>query len=947
MAHLAKRCTSVAFFALAICGLRADGILANDLQQAELLRLKGQYQEATEAFQKLSKAAPIASALGISRCQRLQGQLDAAEASLGAAIQDHANNADMHAEFAELRFTRGDYDTARQQVDLTLGLNRDHLLARWIDAELLRSTGKLEKANEAYRWFVRYYNQHQREIKTPRDVRLIGLAASQYARWNRNSEQFSFLVNRLYPKALKLNENYWPARLESGLLFLEKYNDSDATTDLNAALAINPNAAEVHAARALMALQNFDLDAAKTSIDRALELNPNLLEAHHYLADFLMANFRLPEAIKELEKTRRLNPLHAETLGRLAAVYGTIDGLRKEDDDSRMDELISAEIVRNENCGEFFFALASTLELLRKYPHAAKYYEQAQRRMPQLVGVRGRLGLMYMRLGEEVKAAKLMNESFEIDPFNLRIKNMLAVLELLEKYAVLETEHFIIKFDRGRDDILAQYAARYLEDEVYPEIVDKLGYKPKGKSLFEIFSRSGRTSGHSWFSARMVGLPYVGTVGACAGKMVALASPNDMPTPYNWARVLKHEFVHVVNLQQTDFNIPHWYTEALAVLNEGYPRPPQWNQILAKRVAEKRLFNLDTINLGFLRPGAGDDWTLAYCQAELYAEYMLKEFGDDALSKLLRAYADNPSTREAITHCFAISQEEFEAGYLKFLSEVVADLKVKPPPTGRTLSELQKFLQENPRDADALAETALAYLNRKSNTRARRFADAARKVEEGHQLASYVVARLYLSIGDVDPAMKLLEETLDEEQPQVNHLGLLAGLKLRAEQHDEAERLYLLGADKHPHASKWLKALVRVYLGSDDEKLAEVLRKLAELETDNVTIRKKLAQLALDAKRFNEAAGWANQAVQINVMDGEVHAMLAAAYRGLKNPLRSLSAAETAVRIAPDRIEWQVELARTYIEAEQTNKAKSILKKILRLEPDHAVAQKMLESLNP
>src|SRR5690606_8977195 len=156
--------------------------------------------------------------------------------------------------------------------------------------------------------------------------------------------------------------------------------------------------------------------------------------------------------------------------------------------------------------------------------------------------------LMYMRLGEEVEGQRLLEESFEIDPFNVRVSNMLKVLEVLSGYATLETEHFIIRFDRGRDEVLARYAADYLES-VYPVLCKQFGFEPEGKWLFEFFSRARNTSGHGWFSARMVGLPYIGTVGACAGKMVALASPNDMDQKYNWARVLKHEFIHVLNLQ--------------------------------------------------------------------------------------------------------------------------------------------------------------------------------------------------------------------------------------------------------------------------------------------------------------------------------------------------------------------------------------------------------------
>ncbi len=44
-------------------------------------------------------------------------------------------------------------------------------------------------------------------------------------------------------------------------------------------------------------------------------------------------------------------------------------------------------------------------------------------------------------------------------------------------------------------------------------------------------------------------------------------------------------------------------TEAHAVDSEGYPRPQDWNCLLLERRAQSctKLFNLDTINLGFIR----------------------------------------------------------------------------------------------------------------------------------------------------------------------------------------------------------------------------------------------------------------------------------------------------------------------------------------------------------
>jgi Tfp pilus assembly protein PilF len=439
--------------------------------------------------------------------------------------------------------------------------------------------------------------------------------------------------------------------------------------------------------------------------------------------------------------------------------------------------------------------------------------------MPQLTLPRGALGLMYLRLGDEAHAKRLLDESFEIDPFNVRVANSVKVLEVLDGYAVLETEHFVLKFDRGQEELLARYASRYLEEDVYPELVERYGFEPREKSLFEIFSRARNSDAHTWFSARMVGLPFVSTVGACAGKVVALTSPRELSKKFNWARVLKHEFVHVLNLQQTNFNVPHWFTEALAVETEGYARPPEWNALLKERVPKGELFNLDSINLGFVRPASSHDWQMAYCQAQLYAHYMLKSHGDDALAKMLAAYADNLDTRAALRRSFDIDQESFEAGYLDYLRETVAEL------------------------TPAKADDALA------------FDDAQTKAAQA----------------DGDPAR----------------------LHVLADQISQAART-------QPHDARWPKLLARVCLKSgDDARLAEALKVLAAIDPDSAVVRKKLAQLALQAHDFSQARQWAKAACQADLWDAEAHRFWGQALSGQKQFAAAIEELEVAIQLDP------------------------------------------------
>jgi Flp pilus assembly protein TadD len=921
---------------------------------ARQLLLQGKYAEAAELYAKLAASQPVVAAVGQARALAAVGKTDEATKLLTAAAKKHDSNGDLAAELALLALAAGDLQEARRQSDAALRLTAEgpaQAPARWVAAELHRRAGRFDEATRGYKWFVDLYNR-EGEIKDPEAVRFVGLGAAQYARWKRLSDQFNFLVNELYPDLLKGNPDYWQAHYEAGRLYAEKFNEADAAREFEAALALNPQAAEVHAALAALAIERYDLTEAQTSLRRALEINPRLLWAHQLQADVDLANFESAQAVKALQAALRLDPTNESTLGRLAAAYVALDGKPdarasdKKQSDSRLDRLIAEVTARNPHCGEFYAAMGAGLDRLQRYPDAVDFYRQAIERMPQLVGPRGELGLVYMRLGDEVAANKVLHEAFADDPFNIRVSNTLKVLEVLSNYSVVETEHFVVKFDRAHDETLAKYAARYLEEEVYPPLVKKLGYRPRGKSLFEIFSRARNTDGHGWFSARMVGLPYIGTVGACAGRMVAMQSPNDSPQKFNWGRVLRHEFVHVVNLQQTHFNIPHWFTEALAVHNEGYPRPRLWDELLAQRVPQGKLFNLGTINGGFIRPSSSDDWAMAYCQAELYAQYMLDHFGGDALAKMLAAYADNLNTRAAIQRALGVGQEEFERGYVEYLGNIAAGLAGLAPRVAPKLPELEAEHAAKPDDPDIAARLALALLHRDEPLKARALADDVLKMHPKHPLATYVVARLILAAGERQRAIEMLGNCLDRSAPQENVLALLASLKTDTDQVSAAEELYELGAKKFPQDVQWLQALARLYLKSgNDQKLFDVLARLADRDADDLPMRKKLAQLALRAKDFAAAAHWSKQALYIDVQDTETHRMLAEAFVGRQEYPAAVAEYDVAVQLEPKDRSLQLALADACLRAGRTERARVLIKAILAADATYPGAAELLKQV--
>lgn len=929
-------------FSLILCSVhqaRSDDSQAT----ARKLFLTGKYAEAEAAYSDLKAKQPVEAAVGLARCRLETGELKKAQAGLEAALVDHPKAAELHAELARLALLRGDYASAAERAAKATGIERNQALARWVQAETQRATGKLEEANRSYQWFVDYYNNE--EVTSAEQLHWIALGAATYARWNRLTDQFSFLVNELFPEALKQDESFWPAHYETGMLLLSKYNQPDAADAFQAALAINSRAAPVYAAIGELALLSFETNEAAKAADRALQINPKLLEAHHLKADIQFCNVEPERAAEILRVALELNRNSPETLGRLAAAYAALDGFRGDDPGPRATEIIRKVNEQNPHAGDFYAALADALDKLRRFPAAERYYAEAARRMPQLDTVHGQLGLMQMRLGNEEQAKKVLAESFEADPFNVRVSNTLEVLDVLETYATQETPHFIIKYDPKKDRLLVRYIAQYLE-EIYPQLCKQFAFEPKQKSLFEIFNEAKGTDGHGWFSARMVGLPHVHTIGACAGKMVAMQSPSSGKS-FNWARVMKHEFVHVLNLQQTDFNIPHWYTEALAVINEGYPRSSEWNRVLSEAAKKGKVFTLDNINFGFIRPHNSNEWTLAYCQAELYAEYLLKRFGDQALAKLLAAYSQNLATPSAIEHAFGIPKDDFEKGYREYVAGVVAESgSTSSSRSEKTLSELQAELKKDAKNPDLLSELAKAELNRRRYAAARKHADQALDAKPRHQLATYVKARVLMVAGDDDAALKLLEQALDEKSPQPNLLALLAAFRFKNEKYVEAIHLYELGLKNDPNNVNWLKSIARVHLSAgNDAKLADVLVKLAAQDPDDFAIRKKLAELRLAAKDYLEAVRWAREAIQIDVNDLAVHKHLAEALVASDQPAAAAEEFKVAVELAPTELALRLELARAQVAAKQPDEARRTLAELLNIEPEFPDAEALLETL--
>jgi tetratricopeptide (TPR) repeat protein len=839
------------------------------LSEARTRWLHGNYAEAQKLYEELGKTekTKTAEVLGLSRVLQSLGDYEKALALIDKAVTDDPKQPELLARQAELLHLRGRWPDAEKSANAAIDLDKNQFLARWVRGQIYRDRGDLDKADQEFRWFVRTYSERSEkdnDIKNPDELLLVGLAGAENARFNNLSDQYEFILKEVYGDALKYDKDFWPAELEAGLLLLEKYNRGEALAAFDKALAINPNAAEAFVGKGRSALSKLDIKDAETLAEQALKINPHFPEALRLRADLFLAVGNIPGALKELEDARAVNGVDEETLARIAACYFL------QHKNQEFDSL-AAEVAKNDSKpAVFYFEVGERLEERRWYDDAEKFYKKAADLRPKLPWPLNSLGLLYMRLGREPEAREILNKALDLDPFNVRVSNSLKVLRHLEKYETLKTSHFELRFDPKNDAVLARYMADYLED-IYADLSRKFNHEIKGLILIELFNN------HEMFSGRTIALPDLHTIGACTGKMIALVSPSGkkISKPFNWGRVLRHEIVHIFNLDQTRFLVPHWFTEGLAVMNEGYPRPQIWNQLLAERVPAGNLMNLDNIDLGFIRPKSPLDWNMAYCQSQIYIQYLIDKYGIEKVGEMLIAFRDGLDAQAALAKVCMVDKPVFEKGYKEYIENVAKTLKSKAAEKPMTFAQLKEAHEKDPDNIDITARLAESSLKR-DKIEARKLAEAVLAVKENHPVASLVKAKLLLNAGDAEGARELLKKAAEQDgstEPKV----LLELGKSYYEQGDlpHALEMFEQGHKSEPYDSQWLVQLVRVHaqLG-DKEKQIAALKELVPLDADDLENRKRLARLLLDNDNAAEAEKYAREALEIDIKDKESRATL-------------------------------------------------------------------------
>lgn len=781
------------------------------VDRARALLSAGRYKR---AIYELSGAADAAEegALVLAEANLKLGRFEEARAALSAS-----KGPATEVLGARIELEAGNLDEAARRLDAHLNDHDADIQARLWRASIAEEAGDLQTALEHYRWFVEQRflqvwasDPDDRRFESAEDVVAIGAALDRFATLSGEYQKDASLhgtILGMFVRAYDVIErDYWPARLAAAHFAYERSDGAAVEEELKAVLAANPRSPEAMALLGQISLDSYDFAQAGAAATALRAVNADSREADLLDARNLLLQRQPLKAQPFVDRLLARRDSDLEALGLQAAIYAV-----RLQENELSQTLAKIEGLDPDNATAYF-TVGKQLAGLRQYPRAEQVMRIAIERAPWWTRPRNELGLLLTQSGDEIGAMHELRLAREHDPFNAQTSNYLTLLEELAGYDQLETEHFLIQFDRKQDPISAELFAEYL-DEMKEDVARIYGWSPQEKTRIQIFPT------HDRFSVRVAGDPFVGTVGACTGPVIAMVTPRDDDETlgaFDWAQVIRHEFTHTITLGRTNNRIPHWMTEGLAVREEHAPVRQEWLDLLAEAFNGGELFGVGELTWGFVRPRKPSDRSLAYAQSWLVCEYLIERWGEEKLGALLDEFAKGRQEAEVFRDVLGIELGDFDTAFAEKMRQHMTAW-------GRL-----------PEQADAYA-TALA--EGEEALKAREFEKA---------IGAFERARVVRPMDDAPvrrlAGLYLAKETLDAQKA----LAMLLWLHERTDRDNRfAKRTARLLLDAGDAQQAQKLAYQAVQIGPYDRLAHELLRDAATASGDEVTLARQQRRLEL------------------------------------------------------------------------------------------------------
>jgi cellulose synthase operon protein C len=920
----------------------------DQLSEAQSLLRTGSYEEAVTRLEQLAgdPQLRVSAAVGIAEAWRQVGRYDDALSRLNVVEQEGEASDAWQLARAEVLNEVGRYREAIAAAQRAVEMNSKNTTARRLLGELYETVGERDKAIVTYAWFESLLRQgYPASAGALTDAGIAIYRQAVLKRSRDTTMRTKYVLHDLFqPACERVDRKWWPAYLASADLLLTKYNLEQARGDYKSALKINSHLAVAHVGLGLAALAEWKFEDVAKEIEAALKINPRSAEAYCLQARLHLTQRKEGEAAKDAEKALATNPASVEALALLASARLLMN------DEAGMKSAVERADKVNGRSAVVPNELATWLSSRNQFAEAEAQFKRAMELAPEWADPRTGLGMLYMEMGDERSARQVLDASWKLDPFNEKTFHTLNLLDELEKFGRDETEHFVIESGEGPDAVIRPLIAAFAEG-IYANICKEFNYEPKSKTIIEVFPE------HRGFAVRITGRPFLHTVGATTGPVIAMDAPRTGPTShtFNWARVVRHEFTHTVTMAATDYRIPHWLTEGLAVRAEGNPRPWEWCLQLSMALRRGRLFNLDTVDWGFARPQRSGDWTLAYAQSQWMVEYLVEKYGPEVINRLLAGFKDKGGQAEVFAKVLKRSPGEFIGDFTAW-ARVQAEKWPLPKTPIPPIKEIEKKLPvagaaEKPGLLMALAEARLDDGDRDGAAKAIR---EAVDLDDHNARVLAVMTRVLTAQAagsrDKKAATTFREEAVEQaeklakiEPANPDAAMVLAVAALEAKDDDRAIECFARVSKTWPMAAHPREHLAHLYMkkGQRDKALGE-LTELARMQPNEEDYPIRIAKIHADEGRPEEAVRWYREALKTAPYSVDIYNALGQLLMREQRFPEAVETYRTLTKLQPAKAAGHSRLAFALHAAGKTEEAKIAARRAVNLDPK-SEAQSLLK----
>ncbi|MBS1149687.1 MAG: hypothetical protein H6Q89_1385 [Myxococcaceae bacterium] len=324
--------------------------------------------------------------------------------------------------------------------------------------------------------------------------------------------------------------------------------------------------------------------------------------------------------------------------------------------------------------------------------------------------------------------------------------------QITAQYARAESEHFIIAYPKGKDEILVPWALEALEAQRAAMEKD-LGWAPREKVRVEVVANARELAKVSTLTFESIRT--TGTIAICKFNKLMVTSPKAVVRGYDWLDTLAHEYVHYVVGNASKNTVPIWMHEGLAKYLEsrwrgpaGGAMTPSTLALLGSRVRSNKLIPFEKMHPSMALLPTAEDAATAFAEVFFAVDLVHRQGGAASLKTLLQKMAAGVNDKQAMEAAFKQPWPVFEKQWM-------AHLKSQPfpkdliPPSSQDKKELAETMPGKAKEKKG-REISFGDFAEVKETDARKWAHLGELMRERNRMtaAAEHYGRAHAMVGD-------------------------------------------------------------------------------------------------------------------------------------------------------------------------------------------------------